>query len=117
MPGFERLNNNEKTQLMKEYFYFSIGVLAFKLFKVYGNCGRRDFFLMLDDYFQLDSNLMALVMNDYIRDLIFEFNFYLKSLDLTDQELGLFMPFIMTMSSKSILKLFKFFLFFVLFIK
>lgn len=87
LPGFDQICYQDQMTLIKESFFTTLAVKTLKIF-VDGEC-----YLMLDDYTQLDKEGLGILMSESVRDMIFEFSMKLKSLNVTDQELSVLVPF------------------------
>lgn len=90
MPGFEKVCCEDQIILLKESFFATLGIKFLKLFV------NDNFYLMLDKNFRLTKEIFQILMNVSAVDLIFEYEFKLKALQITDQELGLMMPFFLS---------------------
>ncbi|CAF0794080.1 unnamed protein product [Brachionus calyciflorus] len=94
LPGFLNLSKQDQALIMSENFFTILTVKNLEFFI------DGDFYLMLNDNIRLDRNLFALLYNDTIRDYFFHYLSSLKSLELTEKELALLIPFFLSSTSE-----------------
>ncbi|RNA16748.1 Ecdysone-induced 78C [Brachionus plicatilis] len=96
LPGFEKISKEDCKTILSNAFFTTLGIRTIKLFV------ENDYFLMLDEDIQLNRDLFAVLMGQRVKDKVFEFFFALKSLDLTDQEYALLIPFTLTLNEENL---------------
>ncbi|CAF0944039.1 unnamed protein product [Brachionus calyciflorus] len=97
-PGFLMFNNNDLKIIMNEHFF---SLFALRILDMYRD---NEFYLMLDDCVQVDKKLFAFLYDEKSRDLMFELLSNLSSLNLTEIEIGLMFPFILSSIYKNLEK-------------
>ncbi|CAF0944023.1 unnamed protein product [Brachionus calyciflorus] len=90
LPGFSHFKTNDLKTIMNTHFFTILTLRQHKLFI------NGDFYFMLDGNIQLNRDVVAALFNKKARDYVFHFWSCLKSLNLTEKEMGLIIPFLLS---------------------
>ncbi|CAF0708852.1 unnamed protein product [Brachionus calyciflorus] len=90
LPCFLNFSRNDLKTIMNTHFFSTLCLMQIKLFL------NDDFYFMFSGDVQLNRDVFAVLFNSKARDIAFYFFSSLKSLDLTEKELGLLIPFILS---------------------
>lgn len=93
LPGFENLNSKEQFTVMNKCFLTAHGFKEDKLFI------DDEIYLMIGDLYS-NRLVRRLVLGDNLADLEFKFHQIIKTLKLTDREISLIVPYMMSKPSK-----------------
>ncbi|CAF0911850.1 unnamed protein product [Brachionus calyciflorus] len=93
LPGFQRLSPSDVKTLLCEQFFTILGIRTIKLFL------NGDYFLMLDSTIQMDKFLFEMIMGENVTKEVFTFYDKLNSLELTDAEIALLIPFYLSVNN------------------
>lgn len=94
LPGFETLSRKDISTVLSKRLFVVFGFKTCRLFM------QNDYFLMLSDGTQYNRFWMNTTYGSKLCDKIFGYHDMLNSLDLTDQELAILVPFALTLQSK-----------------
>ncbi|CAF0868497.1 unnamed protein product [Brachionus calyciflorus] len=91
LPGFQRFSKDDVRALINANFFTILGFRTVRLFI------NGDYFFMLDSNCQMNGKVFGLIMGEKIRDNLFKYYSDLSLLRLTNQEIGLLIPFSMSL--------------------
>ena len=91
LPGFEDMSHNDLSLLVNDNMSM---LFRFRLYKLFVN---NEIHLVLDNI-RIDRNLLNKIFGNKICDNMFEFIGLLNSLNLTNYEIGLLVPYLLTIT-------------------
>nr|ASL70543.1 nuclear receptor [Brachionus calyciflorus] len=90
LPGFHYLGHEDIKSLMDAHFFNILGLRTINLFI------KNDYFLMFDEEIQMNRNIFEYLLSNVVMKNVFEFFTSIKSLNLTEYELSLLVPYLLS---------------------
>ncbi|CAF0844448.1 unnamed protein product [Brachionus calyciflorus] len=93
LPCFLNISKNDLKTMISTQFFPTLSVMYLKFFI------NDDYYFMFDNDVQLNRDVFAALYNVKARDYAFDYLFTMKSLDMSEKELGLLIPFFLCLTS------------------
>ncbi|CAF0706841.1 unnamed protein product [Brachionus calyciflorus] len=90
LPGFLDFEKDDLKIIMNTHFFTTLCLTQIKLYR------NKDFYYMMGENVQLNWEIFKVMFNERVSGSVFCFFSCLKSLDLTEKELGLLIPFVLS---------------------
>ncbi|CAF0794119.1 unnamed protein product [Brachionus calyciflorus] len=96
LPGFLSFGHNDLKTIMNQHFF---SIMTLRTLKLYLN---DEFYFMLDDTIQINKELFAFLYDKKSRNYTFHMFSSIRSLNLTEKEIGLMIPFFLSSIYKNL---------------
>ncbi|CAF0722157.1 unnamed protein product [Brachionus calyciflorus] len=90
LPGFLDFHTNDLKIIMNTHFFTIMCLTQLKLYR------NKDFYYMMNEDIPFNRDVFTALFSEKVSDCIFNFFSGLKSMEFTEKELGLLIPFVLS---------------------